>query len=58
MKIWGLILVVVGGLMVGLEGLASAGLSNPMPMATPVIGGIVVVVGLILLATGGRRRIN
>lgn len=66
MRIIGLILVMIGGLALGFHGFANVarergevapavGIAEDVLSVPPVMSGIAVVSGLILLASGGRR---
>jgi hypothetical protein len=57
MKIAGVALIVVGGLILGLTGAAADPNAWTGP-SLPVLGAIVAVAGLILVASGGRRKLT
>ena len=56
MRILGLILVLIGGLALAYHGYVQAARGAPGGLAVPpVVSGIVVAAGLLLVATSGRR---
>jgi hypothetical protein len=59
MRLLGLVLVAVGALTMGVNGFGAAPGSptevGVVPVNAPAVGGIAVVIGLLLLAGGGRR---
>lgn len=63
MKLIGVILVLIGGLALGYQGfalelgaVAQSGAAEPWWHLSPVLGGIALVSGLLLLASSGRRE--